>query len=514
MPKTLLLADDSITIQRVVGITFANEDFEITTVDNGEDAVLRAKELKPDIVLADVIMPKRNGYEVCKAIKSDPELGNTPVLLLAGTFEAFDENRAREVGANGHITKPFESQALIDKVKEMLGGAPAAAPQPVAAPAAPRPVAPPAAVPRPIAPPTAPTPLRPIQPAPRPVAPPSMAASQPFGTTPPAAPRPITPSPYGAAAAPPPSAMPPIRPLTPIQTPSAAPMPRPIAPTPITPVASPFGAGAVPPAAPRPFEPKPIAPRPFEPKPIEPKPYAPRPPAVAPLGMPSPFDSEPGSPEPLSGPGVSPTFEQAPSFGAKGLEEPAFLTPSEEGARPLDATNFDAGEAPLSPPPAAAEEKPAPFGFGQPMTAAEPPPLELDSVASEPPEPPAVQASLAELAQEPGAPGPEEIGDLPSVDIDAEGMADQPTELAPMHEFIPKPEAIGHPIAAPKPPVRPAPEPARERLAPTAAPALSREELQAIARETIEKVAWEIVPQLAETILREEIEKLVQEKLV
>ncbi|NMB75391.1 MAG: response regulator, partial [Myxococcales bacterium] len=141
MAKKLLLADDSITIQRVVGITFANEDFEITTVDNGEDAVLKAKEIGPDIVLADVIMPKLNGYEVCRTIKADALLKNTPVLLLAGTFEAFDENRAREVGADGHITKPFESQALIDRVKQMLSGAPAAAaaPQPRPAPVAPRP---------------------------------------------------------------------------------------------------------------------------------------------------------------------------------------------------------------------------------------------------------------------------------------------------------------------------------------------------------------------------------------
>ncbi|RME24714.1 MAG: response regulator, partial [Deltaproteobacteria bacterium] len=115
MPKSLLLADDSITIQRVVGITFANEDYTITTVDNGDDAIAKAKEIKPDIILADVVMPKKTGYEVCQAVKQDPELKHIPVLLLAGHFEAFDENRAKEVGADGHITKPFESQALIDK---------------------------------------------------------------------------------------------------------------------------------------------------------------------------------------------------------------------------------------------------------------------------------------------------------------------------------------------------------------------------------------------------------------
>ena len=143
MPRTLLLADDSITIQRVVGITFANEDYEITTVDNGDDAVAKAKEIKPDIILADVIMPKKNGYEVCEAIHADPELTRIPVLLLAGTFEAFDENRAREVGAAGYITKPFESQALIDKVNHLVkGGAAAVEAQPAASPDAPASAAP------------------------------------------------------------------------------------------------------------------------------------------------------------------------------------------------------------------------------------------------------------------------------------------------------------------------------------------------------------------------------------
>src|SRR5512138_4034720 len=120
MPKNLLLADDSITIQKVVGITFANEDFKVTAVDNGEDAIARARELKPDVILADVVMPRKNGYEVCEAVKSDPGLRHIPVLLLSGTFEAFDEARARAAKADGHLAKPFESQALINRVKELV----------------------------------------------------------------------------------------------------------------------------------------------------------------------------------------------------------------------------------------------------------------------------------------------------------------------------------------------------------------------------------------------------------
>src|ERR687888_376102 len=134
MPKNLLLADDSITIQKVVGITFAGEDFRITAVDNGEDAIARARELKPDVILADVVMPRRNGYEVCEAIKADLSLKHIPVLLLAGTFEAFDEGRARAAKADGHISKPFESQALINKVKELVGGVAARQAPPAAAP--------------------------------------------------------------------------------------------------------------------------------------------------------------------------------------------------------------------------------------------------------------------------------------------------------------------------------------------------------------------------------------------
>lgn len=120
MPKKLLIADDSVTIQKVMGITFASEDYDLTVVDNGADAVLKAKEIKPDLILADIVMPEKDGYEVCREIKNDPDLSSTPVILLAGTFEQYDENKSSEVGADDYITKPFESQVLIDKVNSNL----------------------------------------------------------------------------------------------------------------------------------------------------------------------------------------------------------------------------------------------------------------------------------------------------------------------------------------------------------------------------------------------------------
>jgi CheY-like chemotaxis protein len=120
MSKTLLLADDSVVIQKLVGLSFANEDVEIVTTDNGDDAVLKAREIVPDVVLADVVMPGKSGYEVCEAIKQDPALAHIPVLLLTGTFEAFDEARAAAAGADGQITKPFEAQSLVERVSEVM----------------------------------------------------------------------------------------------------------------------------------------------------------------------------------------------------------------------------------------------------------------------------------------------------------------------------------------------------------------------------------------------------------
>ncbi len=140
MSKKLLLADDSITIQKVIQITFAHEDYELTITDNGDSALTKAREIKPDLVMADVYMPGKNGYELASAIKHDPLLQHVPVLLLAGSFEPFDEEKARSCKADAWIEKPFESQGLIDKVAELLSTA-RQAPEPVAPVAGPLPVA-------------------------------------------------------------------------------------------------------------------------------------------------------------------------------------------------------------------------------------------------------------------------------------------------------------------------------------------------------------------------------------
>jgi CheY-like chemotaxis protein len=122
MPHKLLLADDSVTIQRVIELTFADEDVQVIAVGNGQAAIESVQRDRPDIVLADVGMPERNGYEVAAFIKGNPALAHIPVVLLTGAFEPVDEARARSVGCNGVLVKPFEPQIVISRVKDLLAG--------------------------------------------------------------------------------------------------------------------------------------------------------------------------------------------------------------------------------------------------------------------------------------------------------------------------------------------------------------------------------------------------------
>ena len=121
MPK-LLLADDSVTIQRVIELTFADEQIQVIAVGDGQQAIFEIEQHRPDIVLADVGMPQRDGYEVAEFVKRTPYLAHIPVLLLTGAFEPVDEARARAVGCDGVLAKPFEPQMVINRVKDLLAG--------------------------------------------------------------------------------------------------------------------------------------------------------------------------------------------------------------------------------------------------------------------------------------------------------------------------------------------------------------------------------------------------------
>ncbi|MFP5287018.1 MAG: response regulator transcription factor [Thermoanaerobaculia bacterium] len=127
MRRRILLADDSVTIQKVIELTFMDEDYEVRAVSNGDDAIKALPEVDPDFVIADVHMPGANGYEVCR--RSKERRPDVPVLLLVGTFEPFDEAQARAAGSDSYLKKPFDSQELLQRVGELLsrsGAGPAA----------------------------------------------------------------------------------------------------------------------------------------------------------------------------------------------------------------------------------------------------------------------------------------------------------------------------------------------------------------------------------------------------
>ena len=156
MGHRILLADDSLTIQKVVELTFSETEFELMAVGSGDRAVEALDSFRPDIVLADVVMPGLNGYDVCDAVKRRVDGALIPVVLLTGTFEPFDRARAERVRCDSIVTKPFDSHALSTLVQDLVAKATAARAAFLAAPPPPPP--PPPLPPSPPPPPPAPEP--------------------------------------------------------------------------------------------------------------------------------------------------------------------------------------------------------------------------------------------------------------------------------------------------------------------------------------------------------------------
>jgi len=118
MTNTILLADDSVTIQKVIELTFMDQDYEVVSVGDGDEALDELEQIAPDVVIADVHMPGASGYDVAR--RSKQLHPRSPVLVLVGTFEPFDEADVEAAGADGYLKKPFDSQELLQRVGELL----------------------------------------------------------------------------------------------------------------------------------------------------------------------------------------------------------------------------------------------------------------------------------------------------------------------------------------------------------------------------------------------------------
>ncbi|MBK6532148.1 MAG: response regulator [Deltaproteobacteria bacterium] len=134
MPKSVFVIDDSATMRKVFEMTFAGEDIAVVTHDSADGAVARARELRPNAIIVDVNLPGTSSYDLVKSLRGEPNLSSVPVYLLYSDHSPLDEAAARAAGAQGAVLKPFDSQAMIDRVRQSVSGATAAA-----AAAAPRP---------------------------------------------------------------------------------------------------------------------------------------------------------------------------------------------------------------------------------------------------------------------------------------------------------------------------------------------------------------------------------------
>lgn len=117
----ILIIDDEAYIQRSLSFVFRKEGYEVNIASDGEEGLIKARELKPRMIFIDVMMPKLNGFNTCKAIKSDKALKDIYVIMLTGKGQDIDKVRGLKEGADEFITKPFSPKEVVAKVKDILG---------------------------------------------------------------------------------------------------------------------------------------------------------------------------------------------------------------------------------------------------------------------------------------------------------------------------------------------------------------------------------------------------------
>jgi two-component system alkaline phosphatase synthesis response regulator PhoP len=116
----ILVVDDENYILHILDFSLGAEGYEVITAEDGEEAVRKVKEERPDLVVLDVMMPKMDGFEACRMIKRDPDTGGTPVILLSARARDVDQKQGYEAGADDYITKPFSPGRLVERVHGLL----------------------------------------------------------------------------------------------------------------------------------------------------------------------------------------------------------------------------------------------------------------------------------------------------------------------------------------------------------------------------------------------------------
>ena len=119
-PKKILVVDDEVDLVETVRFPLEMEGFDVLVSYNGEDALNQARKEKPDLIILDLMLPKLDGYKVCRLLKFDERYKHIPILMLTAKTQEKDKTLGMETGADEYITKPFEMDYLMEKVKAYL----------------------------------------------------------------------------------------------------------------------------------------------------------------------------------------------------------------------------------------------------------------------------------------------------------------------------------------------------------------------------------------------------------
>ncbi len=118
--KRILLVDDEKDLVENVILRLEASGYEVIAAYDGQEGFDKARKDKPDLIILDLMLPKLDGYKVCRMLKFDEKYKNIPVILFTARGQESDQKMGRDVGANAYITKPFEGKALLNKIKELL----------------------------------------------------------------------------------------------------------------------------------------------------------------------------------------------------------------------------------------------------------------------------------------------------------------------------------------------------------------------------------------------------------
>lgn len=459
MSNIILCADDSKTMQTVAEITFRASDFQYVGATSADEALAKARAEKPALILADAVMPDKTGYDLCKMVKADPTLADVPVIMLCGNSSAYDAAKGSEVGADGHLSKPWDTQAMLDKVAELVAKHGGAAGKAVAATPAIGSIdkikAPRLGTPPPVA-------LTPKSPAALAAKAGALGTGMGKGRDP------------GGARTHTIMGMPTVQPPGPAAQPGTPP-------TPATP------APPRPPAPPTPAAVKPaMPPRPAVPQ----QPTPPRRPSTVPSKY-----APPAMKSAITKPGIPDPPRPAPAFG-EGDGRPTTAIPSQLGP----------SGAPVAPQPPT-----MPSPAITPAAVVKPPVVTPAAVTPAAPKPPVVTpAAAAPASPKPPVVAPAAASTPPVAG--AKPTAAQPLGRPPMIRGIPaRVPAFVAPAALRQVDVASVTRSAVTRAAAEVGLAADGPEVKALlalSHDVVERLVWEIVPDLAEAIIRENLDTL------